>query len=109
MPVSPQYRDLVLDLLAPLGEIDTRRMFGGLSVRCEGQHFGVIIQDQLYLVCDTPLRGEMVERGGRIFSYRRGSRLVDVPRFVSVPEEMLEDPDELLPFARRALLIARNG
>ena len=109
MPVSPQYRDLVLDLLAPLGEIDTRRMFGGLSIRCEGQHFGVIIQDQFHLVCNAPLRAELTERGGTIFSYRRGSRAVDVPRFVSVPEEMLEDMDEFLPFARRALLVARDG
>lgn len=109
MAVSPQLRDHVLDLLAPLGAVDTRRMFGGLSVRCDGRHFGVIIKETFYLVCDEALREELIGLGGGVFSYRRSDRLVDVPRFVSVPEEMMEDPDALMPFALRALAVARKG
>lgn len=109
MAVSAQFRDHVLDLLAPLGGIDTRPMFGGLSIRCDGLHFAVIIADVLYLVADDGLRDELRRLGGAVFSYSRGTREVAVPRFTSVPEDMLEEPDRLLPFARRALAIASAG
>lgn len=109
MAVSAQFRDHVIDLVSPLGAIDTRRMFGGLSVRCDGQHFGVLIKESFYLVADEALRTELVGIGGRIFSYARRDRVVDVPRFVSVPEDLLEDQEELLGYAGKALAVARAG
>ena len=107
MAVSPSFRDHVVELLEPLGGIDTRRMFGGLSIRSHGRHFAMIIADTLYLVGDDSLREDLVRLGGGIFSYARGERRIAVPRFVSVPETMLDEPDRLLPFARRALEVAR--
>ncbi len=35
MAVSPQFRDYVLDQLSVLRPLDTKRLFGGLSVRCD--------------------------------------------------------------------------
>lgn len=109
MAVSSQFRDHVLDLLEPLGALDTRRMFGGLSVRSDGTHFGVIINDRFYLVCDEALRADLLTAGGEVFSYARRDRVVDVKRFVAVPEDMLEETDVLLPFAERALAVGRAG
>lgn len=110
MAVSPQFRDFVLDQLESLGPLETKRLFSGLSLRCAGQHFGAILKGgTLYLVADEALRGDLEAMGGEIFSYARkaSGKVIEVPRFVSVPEELLEDRDELLPLARRALEIAR--
>ncbi|PTW62321.1 DNA transformation protein [Breoghania corrubedonensis] len=110
MAVSPQLRDFVLDQLSDLGSLETTRLFGGLSVRCDGQHFGAILRGgTFYLVADPAFRADLEALGGTIFTYARRDRVIEVPRFVSVPEEILEDVDELLPLARRAIDIARRG
>ena len=110
MAVSPQFRDFVLDQLNALGPLETKRLFGGLSVRCEGLHFGALLSGNMfYLVADPALRSDLEALGGAIFTYARGEKVIEVPRFVSVPEEILEDADELLPLARRALDIARRA
>ncbi len=109
MAVSSQFRDYVLDQLAPLGPLDTKRLFGGLSVRCAGQHFGAILNGVFYLVADADLRSELEALGGTTFSYARGERDIEVGRFVSVTEDVLEDIDTFLPFARRSLQIAEGG
>ncbi|ESR23402.1 TfoX/Sxy family protein [Lutibaculum baratangense] len=109
MAVSPQFRPHVVDLLMPLGPIDTKRMFGGLSVRCAGRHFAVVIDDTLYLTSDEALRAELMARGGSVFTYAKRDRIVEAPRLVSVVEDLLEDPEALLPFARRSLEFATSG
>ncbi|WP_321335558.1 TfoX/Sxy family protein [Breoghania sp.] len=110
MAVSSQFRDYVLDQLAQLGPLDTKHLFGGLSVRCAGQHFGAILNGVFYLVADVQLRTELEELGGTPFSYARAERTIEVGRFISVPENVLEDIDTFLPFARRSLQIAeRDG
>ena len=103
---STQFCDYLFDLLAPLGSLDTRRMFGGLSLRCNDTHFAMILRDRLYLVADDPLRARLIDAGGAIFSYEKQGKLVNVPRFVRVPDEMLEDGEEMLDFARDALSVA---
>lgn len=106
---STQFCDYLFDLLAPLGVLDTRRMFGGLSLRCNDTHFAMIMHDRLYLVADEPLRERLIDAGGAIFSYEKQGKRVNVPRFVQVPDEMLEDGDDLLDFARAALDVALRG
>ena len=107
MAVTPQFRDHIVDLLEPLGPIDTRRMFGGLSIRCEGRHFAMIIAETLYLTADEDLRADLLAAGGKIFSYAKRDRVVEAPRLVSVTEDLLEEPDALLPYALRSLAVAR--
>ena len=107
MAVSPQIRDFVLDQLHELGPLDTKQLFGGLSVRCAGKHFGALLgEGTLYLVADAPLRAELEAMGGEIFTYARSGKVIEIGRFVSVPEEIVEDEDTLLPLARRALDVA---
>lgn len=106
---SPQFCDYLFDLLAPLGPLDTKRMFGGLSLRCNDTHFAMVLNDTLYLVADEPLRDRLIDAGGAIFSYEKQGKRVNVPRFVRVPDEMLEDGDALLDFARAALAVAMRG
>ena len=49
MPVSPEYLDYLLDLLAPLGPVQAKRMFGGTGLFFDGTMFGLIVDDVLYL------------------------------------------------------------
>lgn len=109
MPVSPQFRDFILDLLSSLGALETRRMFSGLSLRCHGTHFAMLHGDALYLVADATLRSSILEAGGSIFSYSKQGKWIDVPRFARVPEEWFEDQDLLLEHARAALQVANGG
>ena len=48
MPVTPEYRDFVEDMVEPLGHVTTRRMFGGLGVFYRGLMFALIVNCLLY-------------------------------------------------------------
>ncbi|AXS39425.1 TfoX/Sxy family protein [Breoghania sp. L-A4] len=106
---SPQFRDHLFDLLAPLGALDTRRMFSGYSLRCRGTHFAMIMRERLYLVADETLRQRLIDEGGEIFSYEKQGKRVNVPRLVHVPDDMLDDGDTLLEYAQAALDVALRG
>ena len=46
MPVSDEFRDFVLEQLAPAGRVAARAMFGGVGLYLDGLFFA-LIDDQL--------------------------------------------------------------
>ena len=71
MPVSPEYLDYLLDLLAPLGPVQAKRMFGGAGLFLDGTMFGLIVDDVLYLKADGQTRGAFEARSLGPFTYRK--------------------------------------
>jgi len=95
----------VLELLRPLGRVAARRMFGGHGLYCDGVFFGIVLDNTLYLKADDRNRGEFERAGCEIFSYsRKGKRAI--LNFYRAPEDVMDAPHLMLPWARSALSAA---
>jgi len=95
-----------LELLAPLGRTSSRRMFGGHALYIDGLCMALIIQDTLYLKVDDTSRPLAERAGCKPFTYdtKKGERAA--LGYYTAPEESMESPAEMLPWARRALAAA---
>ena len=90
------------------GPIRIRRMFGGAGI-CDGMMFALVSDDTLYLKADDVNRGNFEARSLAPFRYEtKGSRIA-VMSYWRAPEELLDDPDELMVWARAALEAARRA
>jgi DNA transformation protein len=95
-----------LELLSPLGRATSRRMFGGHGLYIDGLCMALIIRDVLYLKVDDPHRATFEGAGCRPFTYAGKNDEVHVMSYYTAPEEAMESPAEMTPWARRALAAA---
>ncbi len=106
MSVSPEYKELVEELLHPLGPISIRRMFGGGGVFYRDLMFALIADETLYMKVDDTNRPDYEAAGLGPFIYEtsKGSRAMN--GYFQLPEELLDEPDELLDWARKSVDVA---
>lgn len=100
------YADYVLDLLSPLGGVALRAMFGGHGVYRDGIMFGIVADDQLYFKVDEKTCADYQARGSEPFTYAARGKEIRLS-YWRVPEDVMEDTDELHIFANRAGEVAR--
>lgn len=93
------------ELLAPLGHIRTRAMFGGTGIWCDEAFIAIVIDDQIYLKVDGLTQREFERWGLRPFTYSAKGKTVTLG-FWSVPEEALESPRAMKPWGQMALAAA---
>ena len=103
MAVSSEFRDYLEEHLSGLGPVRFKRMFGGAGLYLHDVIFGLIIEDVLYLKTDAATRPLFQAAGSRPFEYEKKSGKVVGVRYWSLPETALDDPDEAVEWARRAL------
>jgi DNA transformation protein len=106
MHTSPEYIAYILDLLAPLGQIETTKMFSGVLLRVEGKQLGIIIDDVLYFkVINSEVQKRYESEGSVQFSYTRKDKKepVVIKNWWSVPEDILENREEIIVLAEEAL------
>jgi len=106
--VSADFLAYVLEQLARLGEVSSRRMFGGAGLYCEEFFFGLIAEDTLYLRVDDSNRGDYTARAAqpfRPYADRPGLSM----SYYEAPAEVLEDALELTEWARRSVEVARRA
>jgi DNA transformation protein len=104
MSVSDEYITYVLDQLAYLGEVESRRMFGGAGIYCKGLFFALIADDVLYLKVDDSNRAEYEEVGMEAFQpFPNKSYLMS---YYEVPVEVLENRDKLTEWAGKSMNVA---
>lgn len=70
MPTSSDFLAYVLDQVAGLGGVTSRRMFGGAGLYCEDFVFGLIADDVLYLRVDDSNREDYTARDGSVPALR---------------------------------------
>jgi DNA transformation protein and related proteins len=109
MAPSADFLAFLKDQLHGLGSITTRRMFSGAGLYCDGMIFALILRDTLYFKVDDGNRTAYVAEGLAPFSYEAGGQTRIVGAYWQVPERLLDDPDEMLEWARGALAAARRA
>lgn len=103
--MSEEFIDYVMELLGPFGTVRTRRMFGGYGVYLDGLMFAIVAQDTLYLKADEMNRAEFEQAGCERFGYARKGTRASL-NFFSAPEDAMESPQLMLPWARTAYAAA---
>ncbi len=102
MPASRDYVDHILELLAPLGDVKARAMFGGWGLSLDGMTFALIADDTLYLKADDGNRARFVAEGLSPFV-----PFPDKPdqtmSYYPPPDAAFDDEGELIAWARLGL------
>ena len=108
MVASDGFAEFLREQLAPLGRVTMRRMFGKTGVFCHGLMFGMVTDDTLYFRVDADNRAVFKEAESvPPLSYEKQGSTIDLS-FWRAPERLLDEPDELVTWARAALAAARR-
>jgi DNA transformation protein len=106
MVASDSFAEFLREQLALLGRVTMRRMFGKTGVFCDGLMFGMVTNDTLYFRVDDQNREVFKEaESAPPLNYEKKGRTIDLS-FWRAPERLLDEPDELLTWARAALAAA---
>ena len=109
MAVSAEFSAHVRDLFEGLGPIQIKRMFGGAGVYLGDAMFALIYEDGLiYLRGDDDLGPALEAEGSERWVYHGKGKPVSMP-YWRLPESAMDDPDEALDWARRALVPAEKA
>ncbi len=96
------------ELLAPLGPVTVRRMFGGVGVFADGLCFAIALRGELYLKTDAETRAAFVAAGSAPFTYEQRGASRETSYWRLVPEAY-DDPDLLKHWGGLALAAARRA
>ncbi|MCE4554042.1 TfoX/Sxy family protein [Roseateles cellulosilyticus] len=94
---------LCVELLSPLGSVRVRRMFGGQGVYLDDLFMAIIDDGQLFLKTDDTTRERFDTAGCPPFTFPNKAGEPVVTHYRRAPEEALESPPLMLPWARLAL------
>jgi DNA transformation protein len=86
--------------------ISARPMFGGVGLYSGDVFFALIADDTLYFKVDDSTRPEFEARG--MGPFRPFGDAGGTMQYYQLPEDLLEDPDALRPWAEKAVAIARQ-
>ena len=108
MVASNDFAEFLREQFAPLGRITTRRMFGKTGVFCDGLMLGMVKDNTLYFRVDDGNRAVFKEAASfPPLNYEKQGDTIDLA-FWRAPERLLDEPDELVTWARAALAAARR-
>ncbi len=96
------------DLFADLGPLSHRKMFGGAGVYAEGIMFALILSDEIMIKATGEFAKDLDAEGSTPFVYEAKGKSSKMS-YWRLPESALDDPDEALEFARRALACAHEA
>jgi len=94
------FKEFVLDQLTDIGQVSCRAMFGGYGLYRAGVFFGILYKGQLYFKTGPNTVTSYSERKMKPF---RPSLKMTLKSYYEVPPDILEDPDELVVWARLAI------
>lgn len=106
------FHDYVMDdVFSDIGEITSKRMFGGYGLYHDGAIFGIITSDsELYFKVDEGNERDFEKRGNHQFIYEghKNKKPTPMPYWL-LPEEILEGDREVLEeWVIRSADISRN-
>lgn len=100
--MADPFTELCVEMLSPLGPVRVRRMFGGQGLYVDGLFMAIIDDGQLFLKSDEATRDRFDAAGCLPFTFPNKAGEPVVTSYRRPPEEALESPPLMLPWARLA-------
>ena len=100
------FTDYVLEHLERFGGVTARRMFGGQGLFKGGLMFALIADGQLFFKVDDSNRADFEAVKSQPFTYDKKEGKTGNLSYWYVPDEIIEDPDELKGWAAKAYAVA---
>lgn len=107
MAVSSHYVAHAVECMARVAPVSYRRIFHGVGVYHQGAQFAIIVNDHLYFRADDCSRPLYEQRSMTPFRPRAADMVES--NFYQLPEEVLNNPAELIYWMRTAVEAAQNG
>lgn len=100
----------IAELFSGLGPVSIRRMFGGKGIYLDGVIFALDLGGELMLKADAQTAPDFEAAGCTqwVYANRKSGKPVPMP-YWSVPDEAMDDPDEMTPWARKAFEAGRRA
>jgi DNA transformation protein and related proteins len=95
--------DWVAEAMAPVGEVSSKRLFGGASLYCQGVAFAIVGFDALWFKADAESDATWGAAGAERFTVTRESGQVQSINYRRAPEDVYDDPDVLREWGLLAL------
>jgi len=107
MAVSVSFRTYLLEQLGQVRPVTSRPMFGGLCIFAEGRAFALADDDVLYFKVDEGNRPDFLAAGmGPFLPFGDPAKPMG---YYQLPEEVLEDPDQLAEWMAKAIAVAARA
>ena len=103
MAVSEGFAEHVRELLAALGPVRIKRMFGGAGVYRDELMFGLIVDETLYLKADEETRPAWEAVGSQPFTFQYKDGRTETTSYWRLPATASDDPEEAQRWARLGL------
>lgn len=100
MPRPDSFKDFVLDQLAEMRGLLAKPMFGGYGLYRGDRFFGIVHKGRLYFKTDEA--GRSVYREKRMSPFRPNAKQT-LTSYYEVPVDILEDREQLIDWAERAI------
>lgn len=103
MPKRSEFVNHVVETMRQLGPVEARAMFGGWGLYHGGLFFALVAQEILYLKVDDESRADFQCRGLEpwVYAVKDGEKSLAMS-YYQAPEESLESPAQMEPWARLA-------
>lgn len=117
MTISKDFADYCCELLSGVGSPVAKRMFGGWGISVDGVTIAVIADlgklggsnQKLYLKVDDVTKTQFEAAGGKRFEMESKDGKLMGMNYFTTPDETMESPDAMLPWARLALRVALDA
>ena len=106
MAFSQDYLDFIIEQFSEFGEINHKKMFGGVGFYKDGVMFGGIMGGDLHLKVDDTTRPDYLKAG--MSSFFENEKNKGKTKYYKVPIDIVEDRTALALWANQALKIAKK-
>jgi DNA transformation protein len=100
--------EFVLDQLSALPDVRARAMFGAHGLYSGDHFFGILDEGRLFFKTDAKSQSDYAARGMGPFTYESKGKVMTMS-YHEVPPDVLEQPPELVVWARKAIGIAATA
>ena len=106
-PTTTEFVWLVLELLARVGEVRARPMFGGFGIYQRETILAIVVDDTLYFKTDADTSRKFSKLGLGPFTYVARGKAVAM-RYHEAPSDVFESAEVMQSYALEALEVARR-